>query len=48
MNILVDQNRCPQNHPCPSIRVCPTGAIVQAGLTLRPLIKKNALAVRNV
>jgi ferredoxin len=22
---------CPQNHPCPSVRVCPTGAITQQG-----------------
>ncbi|WP_407313960.1 4Fe-4S binding protein [Desulfosporosinus sp. SB140] len=25
------KNRCPQNHPCPSIRVCPVGAIGQIG-----------------
>jgi len=31
MNILVDKNRCPQNHPCPSIRVCKVGAIIQKG-----------------
>ena len=29
--ILVDAGRCPQNHPCPSIRVCPTGALKQTG-----------------
>lgn len=29
MNISVDKNRCPQNHPCPSIKVCPVGAIGQ-------------------
>jgi ferredoxin len=23
--------RCPQNHPCPSVRVCPVGAIFQKG-----------------
>jgi Fe-S-cluster-containing hydrogenase component 2 len=32
MTILVDKPRCPQNHPCPSIRVCPTGALMQHGL----------------
>ena len=31
MNISVIKNRCPQNHPCPSIRVCPVGALVQNG-----------------
>ena len=31
MAIIVDKNRCPQNHPCPSVRVCPVGALVQKG-----------------
>lgn len=29
--IEVDARRCPQNHPCPTVRVCPTGAITQDG-----------------
>jgi Fe-S-cluster-containing hydrogenase component 2 len=29
--LMVVKSRCPQNHPCPSIRVCPTGALVQSG-----------------
>lgn len=31
MKINVLSNRCPQNHPCPSTRICPVGAIKQAG-----------------
>jgi ferredoxin len=31
MAIRVIKQRCPQNHPCPSIRVCPTGALKQQG-----------------
>ena len=31
MQIAVDKKFCPQNHSCPSIRVCPAGAIKQAG-----------------
>lgn len=27
--IKVDLYRCPQNHRCPSIRVCPVGALTQ-------------------
>lgn len=30
-NLIVKKNRCPQNHPCPSIRVCPVGALSQKG-----------------
>lgn len=37
MNISVNKNSCPQNHPCPSIRVCPVGAITQKGFEA-PLI----------
>lgn len=29
--ITVHPERCPQNHRCPSLRVCPTGAITQQG-----------------
>jgi len=31
MKINVISNRCPQNHPCPSTRICPVGAIKQVG-----------------
>lgn len=38
--ITVDKNKCPQNHRCPSIKVCPVGAITQEGFGL-PAIKKE-------
>lgn len=31
MTLMVNTNRCPQNHPCPSVRVCPVGALSQKG-----------------
>ena len=31
MAIEVVTRRCPQNHPCPSVRVCPVGALEQNG-----------------
>jgi Fe-S-cluster-containing hydrogenase component 2 len=31
MSIKVVTQRCPQNHRCPSIRVCPVGALSQDG-----------------
>ncbi|MEA4894224.1 MAG: 4Fe-4S binding protein [Oscillospiraceae bacterium] len=31
--IVVDKSRCPQNHSCPSIRVCPVGALSQDGFS---------------
>ena len=29
MQLVVNQRRCPQNHPCPSVRVCPVEALLQ-------------------
>jgi Fe-S-cluster-containing hydrogenase component 2 len=29
--LTVSRERCPQNHPCPSVRVCPVGALKQKG-----------------
>lgn len=40
MAMQVDQRRCPQNHRCPMMRICPTGAIHQEGYGL-PMIDKN-------
>jgi len=31
MAIIVDKSRCPQNHPCPSVKICPVGALKQQG-----------------
>ena len=29
--IRVNKRRCPENHPSPSVRVCPVGALSQTG-----------------
>lgn len=31
--LKVSKARCPQNHPCPSIKVCPVGALSQKGFS---------------
>lgn len=31
MILAVKKSRCPQNHSCPSVRVCPVGALSQKG-----------------
>jgi len=38
--ITIDKNRCPQNHRCPSIRVCPVNAISQIDFEL-PIINNT-------
>jgi len=32
MKLVVYQRRCPQNHPCPSVRVCPVDALSQQSI----------------
>lgn len=34
MNLTVNADRCPQNHRCPAINVCPVDAITQDGYGL--------------
>ncbi|EKE03053.1 MAG: 4Fe-4S ferredoxin iron-sulfur binding protein [uncultured bacterium] len=38
--LKVNKEKCPQNHSCPSVKICPTGAITQNGYEL-PLINSD-------
>lgn len=29
--LIVIKDKCPQNHPCPSVAICPVGALKQRG-----------------
>jgi len=29
--LVVIKEKCPQNHPCPSVHICPVGALKQRG-----------------
>jgi Fe-S-cluster-containing hydrogenase component 2 len=31
MAVFITPSSCPQNHPCPAVRVCPSGALTQRG-----------------
>lgn len=33
ITLVVKTSRCPQNHPCPSVKVCPVGALSQRGFS---------------
>jgi Fe-S-cluster-containing hydrogenase component 2 len=35
-SIIVNKDYCPQNHPCPLVRVCPAGAITQRSVYSAP------------
>lgn len=41
MDIVVSQERCPADHPCPVARICPTGAIKQETPFSLPEIDKD-------
>ncbi len=41
MKIIVSKSKCPQNHRCPSIPVCPVGAISQVTINSLPVIDEE-------
>jgi Fe-S-cluster-containing hydrogenase component 2 len=41
--MTVDPEKCPQNHPCPSARICPVGAIMQKGTELPVISEKYCI-----
>jgi len=43
MKIVIDERRCPQNHPCPARRICPVGAITQNGFDLPEVDEKKCI-----
>ncbi len=45
MRIIVNSAKCPQNHLCPSIAVCPQGAISQKDIYSLPLVDETACVI---
>ncbi|WHH61767.1 4Fe-4S binding protein [Petroclostridium sp. X23] len=43
MQIAVDKNRCPENHPCPAIKFCPVGALTQKGYSAPVLDEEKCI-----
>lgn len=39
----INEDRCPANHPCPAVRVCPVGAISQRGFGLPQIDGKTCI-----
>jgi ferredoxin len=31
--LTVYSSKCPQNHPCPAVKICPAGALTQNGFS---------------
>lgn len=45
MKLVVDAERCPQNHRCPAIAVCPQKAISQKTMFSLPVIDDDKCIV---
>lgn len=43
MALTIDAARCPQNHRCPMIPMCPVGAISQEGYGLPKIDAKKCI-----
>jgi len=41
MKLIVNKKKCPQNHKCPSIPVCPKGAITQKDINSLPEVDEQ-------
>ena len=45
MKLIVNENKCPQDHKCPAIPVCPEGAISQENIYSLPKIDNEKCIV---
>lgn len=46
MAIIVDKKRCPENHPCPSVKVCPAGALTQNGFNAPKIDESKCISCK--
>jgi len=44
IKVSVEESRCPKNHPCPVVRVCPADAITQKSIFSAPEIDQENCA----
>ena len=43
MALTIDAARCPQNHRCPLLAICPVGAITQQGYGLPVIVTEKCI-----
>ena len=41
--LIVIKERCPQSHKCPSVKVCPVGALSQTGFSAPVVDEKKCI-----
>ncbi|NTV41363.1 MAG: 4Fe-4S binding protein [Candidatus Moranbacteria bacterium] len=42
--LKIDSKKCPQDHPCPLLGICPVGAISQVGYDLPRLDEEKCVS----
>ncbi|MCI8623652.1 MAG: 4Fe-4S binding protein [Provencibacterium sp.] len=45
MKIIVNRQKCPQNHKCPSMAICPKNAISQKDIHSLPVVDEEKCIV---
>ena len=45
MHLAIDKTKCPQNHTCPMIPICPVSAITQKGFELPQIDKEKCIKI---
>jgi Fe-S-cluster-containing hydrogenase component 2 len=43
-SIKVDGAKCPQDHPCPLVGICPAGAITQQGFSAPEIEQEKCIS----
>lgn len=41
--LTLNKDNCPQNHPCPAVRVCPVGALSQSGFSAPEINREKCI-----
>ena len=44
MKLVVKKERCPQNHKCPAVKVCPVDALSQQGMSVPVVDAEKCIA----
>lgn len=42
--IKIEASKCPQDHPCPLVKICPVGAISQDGFSAPKIDQEKCIA----
>jgi Fe-S-cluster-containing hydrogenase component 2 len=44
MKLVIEKDRCPQNHKCPAVKACPVDALSQQGMAVPVVDVKKCIS----